>query len=165
MSKLDELKTYAEELGVTFGANISEATLKNRILEAEEQRKAPPPVKPVLDIAALKQEALKLVRCIIAPMDSLKRDYEGDIFSVSNTYLPPIKRYVPFNQETHVEAALLEQIKEQMCTVFVKDRSQNRINNSKAEYIKAFAVTILAPLNSEEIDALKRSQAQRNVTE
>ena len=158
--ELAKYKTQADLLGIEYPNNITLAKLKTKITEhlnkesvseANEQYKA------------LYEENMKLVRILVTPVDSAKRDYAGEIFAVGNDVLGTVKRFVPFNQEWFVENILYKHIvsKEFQFIKTVKDKSTgNEFLDSKI--IPAYNVTVLPMPTKEELEEMKRIQEARD---
>lgn len=162
--ELEALKTRANLLGVKYHANISADKLREKIAAAQtetrEDGEVPKKENSVLaERAALRAEALKLVRVNITPMDPSKREYHGDIFSVSNSVFS-VKRFVPYNtvEGTHIEKAILDNLKEKRVQIFVKKKVNGR-EQKEGKLIAAYGIEILDPLTPTEIKELARRQA------
>ncbi len=109
----------------------------------------------------LRREALKLVRVRVTNMNPNKSAHEGEIYTVSNSVIGTVRRYVPFNVPWHVEKIILNALKERtyMHFVTVKD---NRGNKTKQTRIaKELSIEELNPLNDEELDKLAQRQMAR----
>lgn len=157
MMNLEELKAKADELGIKYSGNISAATLQERI-DAHILAQEPEVVTPVNKIGALRKEATKLVRVIITPMDTLKKDYNGEFFQVANKILN-IKRFIPFGVSTHIESVLLEQLREKQ---FRMSETIKGTTNPVSRLVPAYAIQVLPPLTPEELENLKQAQLARN---
>ena len=168
MSDLIELKAQADGLGIKYSPNISAATLQQRINDALAGKEdnsdtsgeiTPVPVLSQADkIKQIRKEALRLVRVIITPMDSTKRDYHGEIFQFSNRILSA-KRFVPFGHPTHIEAVLLDQIKTRQMRQTIPE---TRDKAPESRLMPAFAVQELPPLTAQELAELAQAQQARN---
>ena len=96
-----------------YSPNISASTLQQRINDAlagkEDNSDTSGEITPIPvlsqaeKIKQIRKEALRLVRVIITPMDSSKRDYHGEIFQFSNRILSA-KLVLYLWTSTHVEA-------------------------------------------------------------
>lgn len=171
MSDLIELKAQADELGIKYSPNISAATLQQRINDAlagkEDSSDTSGEITPIPvlsqaeKIKQIRKEALRLVRVIITPMDSTKRDYHGEIFQFSNRILSA-KRFVPFGHTTHVEAVLLEQIKQRQMRQTIPE---TRDKAPESRLMPAFAVQELPPLTAQDLAELAQAQQARNSIE
>lgn len=171
---LEQLKQQADELGIKYSPNISAATLEQRIAEhinaseglantrVDEGEITPIPVLSQAEkVKQIRKEALRLVRVIVTSMDTTKRDYHGEFFQVSNRILN-VKRFVPFGHVTHVEAVLLEQIRERQMRVTIPE---TRDKAPESRLVPAFAIKELEPLTADELDKLAKAQAARNSVE
>lgn len=172
-AELENLKVRAEKLGVKFHPSISAEKLREKIKahQAEGEGEAgsnEPKEKPAsaeehpsLKKLRLKREGLKLVRVNITCMNPAKKEWEGEIFTVSNNAVGTVKRYVPFNTEDgwHVEQILLNQLRERQCQIFVTEKDSRGNKIRKGKLIREFAIEVLDPLTEEELDELAQRQA------
>lgn len=172
-TELENLKSRAEKLGVKFHPSISAEKLREKIKaaqaegEGEAGEDAPKVAADATEesLAAkklrLKRDALKLVRVRITCMDPAKKEWEGEIITVSNNAVGTVKRYVPFNAEDgwHVEHILLEQLRERKCQIFVTEKDSRGNKVRKGKLIRAFAIEVLDPLTEEELADLAQRQA------
>ena len=173
-AELENLKIRAEKLGVKFHPSISADKLREKIKAAQAEGEGSvgeqPEVKSATDTdeespAAkklhLKREGLKLVRVRITCMNPTKKEWEGEIFTVSNNAVGTVKRYVPYNVEDgwHVEQILLNQLRERQCQIFVTDKDSRGNKIRKGKLIREFAIEVLDPLTEEELRDLAQRQA------
>lgn len=164
LDELTTLKAQADRLGIKYSANIGLETLRERIAEQLKDTSDQPeqPVEAALDA---RLNALKLVRVIITPMDATKKDYHGEIFTISNAVLPTIKRFVPFGVETHIENILLDVIQDKQCLQMVDDAKAKIKGMKKKKVIRAYAIQTLPPLTAEQLEELRKSQLARQSIE
>ena len=172
--ELENLKNRAEKLGVKFHPSISADKLREKINAAQAEGEGSvgeqPEVKsatgtpeesPAAKKLRLKREGLKLVRVRITCMNPTKKEWEGEIFTVSNNAVGTVKRYVPYNAEDgwHVEQSLLNQLRERQCQIFVTDKDSRGNKIRKGKLIREFAIEVLEPLTEEELHDLAQRQA------
>jgi len=173
--ELTLLKSRATLMGVTFHPNIGIDKLKMKIenrlegaaIEAEQptiQTKINVPETIPARDARLRREASKLVRIRVACMNPNKKEYEGEIFTVSNSIVGTFKKFVAYNNDDgwHVPHMIFEHLKERKCQIFytVKGPRGNKIR--KGKMINEFAIEVLPPLTAAEIEALAIQQAMAN---
>ncbi len=154
---LETLKAQADELGIKYSPNISAATLQERIDQAVLAT-AEKPKTVVNKIQAIRDEAMRLIRVEVTPMDAMKRDYNGEFFQLCNRVIQ-IKRFVPFGVVTHIEKALLDELKTKMFRVTIPE---TRDKNPQSKLAVAFAIRELPPLTEEELADLAKAQQARN---
>jgi len=108
----------------------------------------------------LKKEALALVRVRITCMNPAKKDWEGEFFTIGNSFIG-IKRYVPFNAEDgwHVERILLNALKERKYQAFIKKKNKGGTSTVVTKLVPEFAIEILEPLTEDELKELAQQQA------
>lgn len=160
MTELETLKAQATEMGIQFHTNIGVEALKAKIAA----RKAEAPAEPMSEndrIRKMREEALKLVRVIVTPMDVLKKDYTGEILSVSNSVLGTVKKLVLFNEPYHLPQILVDELREKKCQVFTSRKDNNNLIR-EAKLINAYGIQVLPPLTEQELEDLRKSQLARS---
>lgn len=174
VDELTLLKSRAETLGIGFHPNIGVDKLKERINETLKQIpktavttqiKPPANTEPVVESAAqrrarLVKEANLLVRCRITCMNPNKREWEGEIYTVSNSVVGSHKKYIPFNASDgyHVPNIIFQHLRERECQVFVTKRDRKGAKVRVGKMIKEFAIEILEPLTMQELDQIRQRQ-------
>lgn len=109
----------------------------------------------------LKAEAEKLVRIRVACMNPAKKEWHGEIFTVGNSAVGTLRKYVPFNNDEgwHVPQMILTMIQERQCQVFVNKKTERGVTVREGKLIKEFAVEIMPELTPVELRELARRQA------
>ena len=173
-AELENLKVRAEKLGVKFHPSISAEKLREKIKAAQAEGEGSVGEQPEVQTVTatveespaakklrLKREGLKLVRVRITCMNPTKKEWEGEIFTVSNNAVGTVKRYVPYNAEEgwHVEQILLNQLRERQCQIFVTEKDSRGNKIRKGKLIREFAIEVLDPLTEEELHDLAQRQA------
>lgn len=173
-AELENLKIRAEKLGVKFHPSISADKLREKIKAAKAEDEGSVGEQPEVKTSTgtdvessdakklrLKHEGLKLVRVRITCMNPTKKEWEGEIFTVSNNAVGTVKRYVPYNVEDgwHVEQILLNQLRERQCQIFVTEKDSRGNKIRKGKLIREFAIEVLDPLTEEERHELAQRQA------
>ena len=178
-----ELQDRAEMLNMRFHPNIGKETLRKKLIAfaAEKAKKAEaasiqqaviatdpiPRVAPAPIQLSQKQirmnkvkAANKLVRCRVTCMDPGRKDWEGDYFTVSNSVIPTIKKYVSFVADAwYVPQMILDQLLEKECTVFKTVKGPRGDKMRKGFQQPAYNIVMLPPLNAEEMTTLATQQA------
>ena len=164
-TELELLKEKADSLGVGYRPNVPAKTLTKIIKEFEEQEAQDDGLTVNERIQQTLNEATKLVRVIITPMDSTKRDYQGDVFSAGNAVVPTMTKYVPFGVEWHVPQIILNIIKEKVMNKFIAKKDER--GREYREYLeaKAYSIQELPLLTREELEELAKSQEMRQAIE
>ncbi len=182
---LDLLKLEADKLSISYHPSIGAEKLKNKILkhrldqqtlatiqaqasskpaESEEVYKKNKAQLKNERHARLRKEANRLVRVRITCHQRQKSEYAGEIFTVSNSVIGTIKRYVPFGNPEgwHVEQMILNMIQERQFVqhVTVTDRKGRKVKQPKL--VPEFAIEIMKPLTPKELTELARKQAIAN---
>lgn len=165
------LKKQADRLGISYKSNTSIATLQKAIAEkldapiGGEDSSEAQVTAPVgsgaksKSVSAYQDEALKLVRVIITPMEATKAaNLENEMFCAGNSVVGTVKRVVTFGEPWHVEQILLNTIKEKKYQMFVTKKNAQGVTLTSAKLVPAYSIAYLDPLTEEEIDALADRQ-------
>lgn len=167
--ELSNLKARAERMGITFHPNIGLSKLKEKVNTVLKGDVKTPSVAPVGESKAQKNQRLRksasaLVRVVVTCMNPNSKSKEGDYFTVSNSVVGTLKKYVPFNNDEgwHVPRIIVNSIQERECAIryTVKNQAGNPV--PKTKMIKEFNVVILEPLTQAELTALAQKQAIAN---
>ena len=106
-------------------------------------------------------DASRLVRIRVTCMNPSKREYEGEIFTVSNSVVGTFRKYVPYNIEEGwlVPNIIFKHLKERECQVFQTQKMPGGEKKRVGKLIKEMAIEVLDPLTEEEIVDLATRQA------
>lgn len=106
------------------------------------------------------KDANRLVRVRVTCMNPNKRDWEGEILTVSNAVVGTFKKFVPFNsvEGWHVPFIILQALKERQCQIFVNGTDGNGRKIKRAQLIAEFGIEILPALNETELKELGQRQ-------
>lgn len=161
-SEIELLKTQADILGLQYKGNISAKALRKQIMDVLLASVEDEDTGQSNDSRVeLEKESSKLIRAIVMPVAAHMRDYQGQVFSVGNSVINTISKYIMFNTEFHVPNIILKHIQAQQMQYFVTNRVNGReVRESKMA--NAYNVTILPTLTKEELIELGRSQENRN---
>lgn len=165
--ELESLKSIADELGVKYHPSIGLDKLKEKVAEAQSTSVEPEEVvqeKPKKSLKELKNEQLKLVRIRVSCMNPVKRDWQGEMWSVGNRLIGSVKKFVPFEVEWHVPQIMLNQMKQKKYQHFytIKDDQGRKIR--KGKLVNEYVIEELSPLSEAELKALAQRQAMANGT-
>jgi len=152
----------------------------NKDAEPEEEEKAEAPVNLAdLEFKSLeryvdetdnefsarkRKEAHRLVRVRITCMNPVKKELQGEVFTVSND-LFTIKRMIPFHgQPTHIETAFLDVLRERKFQQFrdVRKSSLSEAPMQEGYLVPEFAIEVMSPMTAEEMERLAIEQARSN---
>lgn len=194
VSRLDSLKARAKTMGISFSGNIGEEALAKKIADAlaaedtvapDTQESEETPAEPEVNEtpasvegeepkeeslgqkkARLRREQTKMVRIRISCHNPNKKEWSGEIFTVSNGIVGTVRKYVPFDNDEgwHVPEIMYQLIKERQCQIMVNKRENGR-TRKEAKLIREFSVEVLPPLTESELKSLAQRQAMANGTE
>lgn len=172
VDELTALKERATTLGITFHPNIGIDKLRDKVAAAIEGKPAVPDAPEVVAevetkaqrAARLRKEANQLVRIRVTCMDPAKKEWLGAMYSVSNSLVGTIKKYVPFNNDEgwHVPQMLLNHLRERTCQIFVSKTNPDGSKSRTGKIIKELAIEVMPALTSVELQELAQRQAMAN---
>lgn len=185
-SELETLKERATQMNIQFAPNIGVDKLRARVNDklngtnTEEELDVKPettpekverqvPKKPQKTAAQLKhemvlrqrKEANRLVRVVVHNMNPNKKDWPGEIITVSNSVVGTIKKYVPFNVENgyHIPQMILNLMKDRQYQKYTKKRIPGGQTKVVSSLAPEFNIQILDPLSSKQMQDLATKQA------
>lgn len=106
-------------------------------------------------------EATKLVHVVVSPLNPIKRDYQGDIFSAGNSYIPTVTKYIPYNVNWLVPAIIVNAIKEKKMIKFVQKKDEKNRQITERVLAPAYSVQELPLPTKEELAELAKNQQAR----
>ena len=173
IDQLAVVKARAQRLGIKFHPSIGLDALRSKIAEAlatsdelpsavAETKAAPADKETRAEARArLRKEAGKLVRIRLTCMNPSKKDWLGEVFTVSNSVVGTYRKMVPFNNDEgwHVPQFILNMIKERKFQTFYSVKGPRGVTIRKGKLVPEFAVEIMSPLTSAELAELARRQA------
>lgn len=184
VDELSLLKQRADLMGIVYHPNIGTDKLKAKIQEkldtpvnksapvskeefetiqaADEtgdvftQEKGRTPTQIAME---LRKECLRLVRVRVTNMNPLNANRKGDIFSVGNSQIGFIKKFVPYNSDVgyHVPQILLTQMQSKKFMTHYEVKVGNK-TVKRHRLIPELAIEILPPLTTQELQELKQRQ-------
>jgi len=172
--ELTLLKQRANLMGIPFHPSIGLEKLRAKVIakQNEENKKvaASPygevdqPVNSIGEtrnqrIMRLRKEATKLVRIRLTCMNPTKREHHGELFSVGNSTIGQLKKFVPYNSPWYIPNILLDHIKNKKCQIFIPATGPRGEKIREGKLINEYAVEVLDPLTMDEITELAQRQA------
>lgn len=169
--ELTILKARADLLKIPYSNNISLAKLKERIEEhmAKDEKEEPEDeIEEVVETKAalrtrLIREATRLIRVRVTNMNPAKAAFPGEIFTVANSMVGTIRKFIPYGAGTeagyHIPYAIYEMIKRKKFTLVKKEVGPNGTPVFNKYERKEFAIEVLDPLTPEELKKLAAEQA------
>lgn len=166
-----ETREKAVELGIEVKGNPKKDELEQMIADKQEElviaakaegyekpkeefvTKAKAVVTEAQSKVNARKNALKMVKCIITPLDERMRDMPSEMYSVGNRSVGFIKKVVRFNEETIEPTIILKHLKEKRMLI-----QQTKVVNGRQVVSKksapAFAIQELA-FTEEELENFK----------
>jgi hypothetical protein len=170
-------RAEADRLGVRYHHRANEDTIRRLIAEASsspsEPAQAVPAGGPKMGPGAVltrkeyeKAEAQKrarnagrLRRVQITCMDPTKKNWDGEVITVSSRTMGTYKKFVPYNGlPYHVPQAIYDELKSKKCTVFVNEKRGSETFR-KGVLIDKYSIVDLPDLTPAELDDLAKKQA------
>ena len=110
----------------------------------------------------LKRHANELIRIRVTCMNPAKKEWEGEIIAAGNNLVGTVSKYIPFgiDEGWHVPRILYNVIRDRMAQIFITvtdKRSGQKVRTGKM--IKEFAIEVLEPLTTEDLQELAARQA------
>lgn len=166
--QLESIKVRLDRMGVKYHPSIGleKATEKLKEALAEGEVAQPEVVEKAAETDGqrrkrLRKEAGKLVRVNITCMNPLKREWDGEVFTVGNSVVGSFAKFVKFNTDDgyHIPHIIYEQVRDRQCQVFHTVAGPRGRKIRKGKMIKEFAIDVLPPLNQAELEELAQRQA------
>jgi hypothetical protein len=120
------------------------------------------------------REANSLVRCRISCMNPAKKDWPGEIFTVSNAVVGTVRKFIPFNTATgegpadgvsdayFVPRIILNQMQSKKYPSYYTVTDSYGRKHRKSKLVREFSIEILPLPTQKELDELARLQAMAN---
>ena len=184
--ELTTLKDRAKQLGISHHPSIGLEKLKAKVNAAmqdepvadiresiaEEAITAKQVITPIIKKEETKRarrvrlvkEASRLVRVRVANMNPNKKEWEGDIYTVSNSVVGTFKKYLLYNAEDgwHMPNIIVKHLQERKCQVFYTIKNSRGAKVRKGKLIKELSIEILPNLTPKELQDLATRQAMAN---
>jgi hypothetical protein len=114
--------------------------------------------------ARYRKEASALIRVRLTCMNPSKQSWEGEIFTVSNSVIGTMKKFIPFHAEEgwHIPQALLNMIQERHYQAPYTERGPKGQEMRRFKLVKEFSIEILPNLTVGELKDLANQQAIAN---
>lgn len=158
--ELTLLKQRADDMGIKYSPNIGVDTLRTKVNDALAPKKSVAKADEP-SFSQLRAEATKLIRVRITNLNPNKKHSEGEWFRTGNSVINTISRFVPFEQETHVENMLLNLIKTREYAIVQEKKNADGklvpVRNTRRE----FQVEVLPALTEKELETLAAEQSKR----
>lgn len=100
------------------------------------------------------------VRVNVVCNDPMKKEYEGDTFTVGNDKIGTVRKFVKFNTTDgwHVQNIIADLLEEKVYQAFVSKTDENGNQYREAITKPAYTVTRLDPLSEEQLKDLAKRQ-------
>jgi len=110
----------------------------------------------------LRKKASALVRIRLTNMNPAKKNWKGEIFTVSNSSAGTHRKYVPFGAENgwHIPNIMLNMIRDRnYVSHFIAGKDNKGRPIKRHRLVKEFGIEVMPPLTLKEIQELKQQQA------
>lgn len=166
--ELKLLKERADKLGIKYSGNIGVDTLRAKVnerLEADNLKKELSTNKALLR-QTVRKEQLKLVRIRLAVMNPAKRNWKGEIFTVANSVIGTVKKFVPYNPKFyengyHVPYCIYTMLRDKKFLNITTQQKGPRIE-VHTDLAPEFSIEVLPQLTKEELAQLAADQRAGN---
>lgn len=167
--QLERLKDQADAVGMKYHPAIGLEKLTKNLSEYEAPKvRKITPILEELSAGQLKmqvvKEATKLVRIRVTCMNPNKTDWDGEVFTASNSVVPTQKKFVPFNAEDgwHVPQIIVNMIAERKCQIFKTIKGPKGEKIRKGHIVPEFSIEYMDRLTEFEMKELATQQAVAN---
>jgi hypothetical protein len=170
--ELTQLKERAAILGIQYHPSIGLDKLREKVTAALKEPDEPEEAYAVTEVqeskaqahARLRKEASVLIRVRLTCMNPAKQNWEGEIFTVSNSVIGTMKKFIPFHAEEgwHIPQALLNIIQERHYQAPYTERGSKGQEIRKYKMAKEFSIELLPNLTANELKDLANQQAIAN---
>lgn len=107
-------------------------------------------------------ETMFLVKCRITNMNPAKADLQGEMFTVSNSYIGALTRFIPYGEQLdgwYIEKIMLDHLMDRKFQQIRKSRNSSGQDIPETKWVKEFAIEILPYPTKEELRVLANQQA------
>ena len=171
--ELTLLKERATLIGIPYHPSIGLDKLREKVTAAlKEPAEVEAAVQVVQEVqeseaqvhARYRKEASALIRVRLTCMNPSKQSWEGEFFTVSNSVIGTIEKFVPFHAEEgwHIPQALLNMIQERHYQAPYTERGPKGQEMRRSKLVKEFSIEILPNLTAGEVKDLANQQAIAN---
>lgn len=167
---LEQLKRKADTLGVKYSARIGIDALREKINaaligEVQAVEETAVLTKEQREIK-LRQEILeremKLVRVRITNLNPAKKELEGELLTVANSFIGDVKKFIPYGEKTdngyHIPFVLYTELKDRKF-LSVRTRTVNGQIVIEERWVPEFALEVMEQLTPKELTNLANQQA------
>lgn len=110
----------------------------------------------------LRMQGTRLVRVFVHCNNPMKKEWQGEQFTVSNRNLGTLNRFVPFEVEWHVEAAILDMMRDRQYLGFTTRKvGAIKMEVKEPKFVKEFNIEVLEDLTQKELKDLAVKQAMQ----
>jgi hypothetical protein len=169
--ELDRLKEQADSLGMKYNVNIGKEKLLANLKAFQDKPPVFTKITPVKETPTPQQlkmkvvkDATRLVRVRVTCMNPNKKEWEGEVFTASNSVVPTQKKFVPFNAEDgwHVPQIIVNVMAERKCQIFKSVKGPKGEKIRKGFPQPEFNIEYMDALSESEMKELATQQAMAN---
>lgn len=166
--ELKLLKERADLLGIKYSNNIGLETLRAKVNEKLEESsiKKEAQDSKAMTRTQIRDEQLKLVRIRLTVMNPNKKAWRGEIFTVANSFIGTVKKFVPYNPKFyvngyHVPNCIYGILKEKKF-LNITTEDHNGKTEVRTDLVPEFSIEVLPQLSEKELEDLANAQAAGN---
>lgn len=166
--ELKLLKERADLLGIKYSNNIGLETLRTKVNEKLEESsiKQEEDSKKITTRADIRAEQLKLIRIRLTVMNPVKKAWRGEIFTVANSFIGTVKKFVPYNPKFytngyHVPNCIYGILKEKKFLNISTEEKRGK-TEVRTDLVPEYSIEVLPPLTQEELEQLAIEQQAGN---
>lgn len=177
VSELETLKKRADQMGITYAANIGVESLREKVnaainaAQAQEQskqetEKRTAPADEATPVESIYEQQyrdlMKLVRIRISCLNPIKANVPGEFVTFVNGVLGKVTKYIPFGEASdngyHVPQCIVNELQDRKFLQLKETKSRFGTTSVEKRMVNEFSIEILPPLTEEELNELKARQ-------
>jgi hypothetical protein len=173
-SALDELtmlKARADQLGISYHHKVGLEKLRKMVNDAingdsEEEEEASETLTEHQERMKIRDDMMALVRVNVHCNDPAKKEWPGEIITVSNSVIEA-KKYVKYDttEGYHIPNIIYLALKDKEIQLFRTIKSDKGVDIKEPYLAKAYAIEVLPPLTKKELEQLAADQRARHAVD
>lgn len=168
LDELTMLKSRADQLGISYHHKVGLEKLRKMVNDAingdsEEAEEVPAVLTEQQQRMKVREDMMALVRVNIHCNDPAKKEWPGEIITVSNSVIEA-KKYVQYDttEGYHIPKIIYLALKDKEIQLFRTVKSAKGVDIKEPYLAKAYAIEVLPPLTKKELEQLAADQRARH---